>query len=177
MLLNTSNIIYFTQTGLYFTYIFRIPNRVGENLVCVECLKVIEITNGTGRAEMQSCGMCEMPICSDQCQVHNIFLETWVMLLTFNIKIWSYWVDLYSNPIFQVGVNHYTECQVFRNLGRKSSSYNDLSFKLAAVVPLRLLIKIKNENPKGFSRLQFLLDSQTTSSSSFFEDDEISTKR
>ena len=86
-------------------------------------------------------------------------------------------IDLYSNRIFQVGVNHYTECQVFRNLGRKSSSYNDLSFKLAAVVPLRLLIKIKNENPKGFSRLQFLLDSQTTTSSSFFEDDEISTKR
>ena len=49
--------------------IFYISNRVGEKLVCVECLKVIEMTNGTGRAEMQSCGMCDMPICSDQCQV------------------------------------------------------------------------------------------------------------
>ena len=88
--------------------------------------------------------------------------------------IWNY---LAHDLIFQVGVNHYTECQVFRNLGRKSSSYNELAFKLAAVVPLRLLIKIKNENPKGFSRLQFLLDSQMNSSSSFFQDDEISTKR
>ena len=78
--------------------------------------------------------------------------------------------------ITQVGVNHYTECQVFRNLAR-SSSYNDLGFKLAAVIPLRLLLKVKDENPKGFARLQFLLDTQTSSSSSFFQDDEMSTKR
>ena len=79
--------------------------------------------------------------------------------------------------MIKVGVNHYTECQVFRNLGRKSGSYNDLAFKLAAVVPLRLLLKIKDENPKGFARLQFLLDTQTSTSSSFYQEDEISTKR
>ena len=73
-------------------------------------------------------------------------------------------------------MNHYTECQVFRNLGR-SSSYNDLAFKLAAVVPLRLLLKVKEENPKGFSRLKFLIDTQTSSPSSFLNDDEISTNR
>ena len=73
-------------------------------------------------------------------------------------------------------MNHYTECQVFRNLGR-SSSYNDLAFKLAAVVPLRLLLKVKEENSKGFSRLRFLIDSQTSSPASFLNDDEISTKR
>ena len=154
-------------------------HRVGENLVCVECLKVLDVPNGSVRAEMQSCGMCEMPICSDQCQVILTSSGTWDILHTFSISryitmIWNY---LAHNLIFQVGVNHYTECQVFRNLGRKSSSYNELAFKLAAVVPLRLLIKIKNENPKGFSRLQFLLDSQMNSSSSFFQDDEISTKR
>ena len=79
--------------------------------------------------------------------------------------------------MLQVGVNHYTECQVFRNLGTKSSSYNDLAFKLAAVVPLRLLLKVKDDNPRGFARLQFLLDSQTSSQATFFQDDEISTKR
>ena len=77
----------------------------------------------------------------------------------------------------KVGLNHYTECQVFRNLGRKSSSYNDLSFKLAAVVPLRLLLKVKNENPKMFARLKFLIDTQTNSPSSFVQEDEFSSKR
>lgn len=65
---------------------------------------------------------------------------------------------------------------MFRNLGR-SSSYNDLAFKLAAVVPLRLLLKVKEDNPKGFSRLKFLIDTQTSSPSSFLHDDEISTNR
>ena len=77
----------------------------------------------------------------------------------------------------KVGLNHYTECQVFRNLGRKSSSYNDLSFKLAAVVPLRLLLKVKNENPKMFARLKFLIDTQTNSPSSFVQEDEFPWKR
>ena len=37
--------------------------RAGENVVCVECLKVLDSSNE------KLCGMCEMPICSDQCQV------------------------------------------------------------------------------------------------------------
>ena len=44
-------------------------NRVGENLVCVECLKVLDSSNEFDKTGGQSCGMCELPICSDQCQV------------------------------------------------------------------------------------------------------------
>ena len=47
-------------------YHFMSYTRAGENVVCVECLKVLDSTNE------QKCGMCEMPICSDQCQVRSM---------------------------------------------------------------------------------------------------------
>ena len=124
----------------------------------------------------KTCGMCDLPICSDQCQVLFAVINEYVLI---GIIIWFSVLpcQFYRILIFnQVGVNHYTECQVFRNLGR-TSSYNDLAFKLAAIVPLRLLLKVKEENKKGFNRLQFLLDTQTNSPSSFLNDDEISTQR
>ena len=51
--------------------------RVGENVVCVECLKVLETSNDSEKMTRLSCGMCEMPICSDQCQV--IFIDHHVL--------------------------------------------------------------------------------------------------
>ena len=48
---------------------FVTPNRTGENLVCVECLKALESPKDSDESTFQSCGMCGMPICSDQCQV------------------------------------------------------------------------------------------------------------
>ena len=47
-------------------YHFMSYTRAGENVVCVECLKVLDSSNE------KSCGMCEMPICSDQCQVRSM---------------------------------------------------------------------------------------------------------
>ena len=47
-------------------YHFMSYTRAGENVVCVECLKVLDSTNE------KNCGMCEMPICSDQCQVRSM---------------------------------------------------------------------------------------------------------
>jgi len=50
---------------------------------------------------------------------------------------------------------------------------------LATVLPLRLLLKVKEENTKGFARLQFLLDAQTIygSSSTFEAEDNVNAKR
>ena len=45
---------------------FMSNTRAGENVVCVECLKVLDPSNE------KLCGMCEMPICSDQCQVRSM---------------------------------------------------------------------------------------------------------
>ena len=118
------------------------------------------------------------PVECAECQFVQINVRYYFLLL-FNMLNSCQGFHTKFNHILifnQVGVNHYTECQVFRNLGR-TSSYNDLAFKLAAIVPLRLLLKVKEENSKGFNRLQFLLDTQTNSPSSFLNDDEISTKR
>ena len=66
MKLSVTWIIVMYVQPLIWEYHFMLYLRAGENVVCVECLKVLDSSNE------KLCGMCEMPICSDQCQVRSM---------------------------------------------------------------------------------------------------------